>query len=337
MKKNKMVTIHIIALLFLLVGLAVTTASTVLLISYNKKSKSFEPITATVVGYKEKTNGLKAIIIEYNIDDKFYKLTSKHYDKKPEPLDRKIKIKYNPKNHSEIIWVDNNRNHKYLIAGLILLFGDAIIWMISYLSNQKNKVQLAEMNRTRAFTVPLKNKKTEEIDYKENIEKSIEQKNESKIENFTQNTPLFEEEEIPDIFKPNNEENIGEIKSEELSNTLEIDKPIIIEENNENVLELEKTISDEKNEKTQKIEFPQIIKSEEPVRLNIPEIPYDLDSPREAILSNVMETTIAIPTLNKEIINLNSITPEEQRKFKINENMKSEALSKLLDDIEKNS
>ena len=118
MKKNKMVTIHLIALLFLLVGLAVTTASTVLLISYNQKSNKYKETTAIVVDHKEKSNGLKAIVIEYNIGEKYYRLTSKHFDKKPEAIDSKIKIKYNPKNHNEIIWIDNNHNNKYLLAGI---------------------------------------------------------------------------------------------------------------------------------------------------------------------------------------------------------------------------
>ena len=68
-------------------------------------------------------------------------------------------------------------------------------------------------------------------------------------------------------------------------------------------------------------------------KLNIPEIPYDMDSPRETVVSNVLETTVALPVLKKETIELPS--KKENKSLKVNKNIKEDALSKLLDDIEK--
>jgi hypothetical protein len=89
-------------------------------------------------------------------------------------------------------------------------------------------------------------------------------------------------------------------------------------------------------EKTQELELPKMIVEEEPVKIKIAEIPYDMDSPREAVLSSVMETTIAIPTLNKEMIDLYAQPSKNPKTININNDMKNDALSKLLDDIDKN-
>ena len=359
MKKNKMVTIHLIALLFLLVGLAVTTASIVLLVSYNQKSKIYKPTTAVVVDHKEKSNGLKAIIIEYNIKDKYYRLTSKHYDKKPEAIDAKVKIKYNPKNHNEIIWVDNNHNHKYLMAGIILLLGDAIIWLISFFTGKKRKLEIAELTKTRGIDIPMAHEEQEEIklhDTEDVVEEPIVEEQpaveETIIEEYDPSVPLFEKEEIPEIFTPNPieeqienpviEEPIEEEKiviEEETVQEPVIEMPVEIENQvpeEETIPEIElPVLNEEEQGNTQELDLPKLIIEEEPTKITIPEIPYDLDSPREAVVSNVMETTIAIPTLNREMIDLYAQSPERPKQIKINDDMKNDALSKLLDDIEK--
>jgi len=359
MKKNKMVTIHLIALLFLLVGLAVTTASIVLLVSYNQKSKTYKPTTAVVVDHKEKSNGLKAIIIEYNIKDKYYRLTSKHYDKKPEAIDAKVKIKYNPKNHNEIIWVDNNHNHKYLMAGIILLLGDAIIWLISFFTGKKRKLEIAELTKTRGIDIPMAHEEQEEIklhDTEDVVEEPIVEEQpaveETIIEEYDPSVPLFEKEEIPEIFTPNPIEE--QIENPVIEEPIEGEKTVIEEETvQEPVIEMpveienqvpeEETIpeielpvlNEEEQGNTQELDLPKLIIEEEPTKITIPEIPYDLDSPREAVVSNVMETTIAIPTLNREMIDLYAQSPERPKQIKVNDEMKNDALSKLLDDIEK--
>jgi Holliday junction resolvasome RuvABC endonuclease subunit len=66
------------------------------------------------------------------------------------------------------------------------------------------------------------------------------------------------------------------------------------------------------------------------------ELFVEIKMPREAVLSSVMETTIAIPTLNKEMIDLYAQPSKNPKSININNDMKNDALSKLLDDIDKN-
>lgn len=285
-EKNKNIILYIIGVLMLFVGLAVTTASTIIIISFNIKQTKYIDTTAVVIKYDKKENGLRSIIVEYNIDEKYYQITSKHYSKNPEKLDTKIKIKYNPENPGEIIWIDNNRNGKYLASGLILLAGDILIWYIINLKD-KNKKETKSLEKNEMIenpgnikneTVELNNLESNNIEINDVKDESlvkeeiINDKKEEKIvskENETQtyNEPLLKKEEIPEIFR-----------KEDTSNN-EIKKDENIESNKED--------NSNKNE----VELP---------KLNISPIPYDMDSPRETVVSDVLEKTMNIPTIKKD-------------------------------------
>ena len=338
-KDNKSLILYIIGVLMLFVGLAVTTASTILIISHNIKSKEYKDTTAVVVGYDKKDNGLRAIIVEYSVDEKFYQITSNHYSKDPEKLDTELKIKYNPKNHGEIIWIDNNRNGKYLASGIILLVGDIAIWVIINLKDKKEKVAKARNDEKVASTPMPEEIKAEEIK-EEKVDESV-----TKTESPADGTiliPIISEDLIKEE-KEEIEEEKEEVKEQEpvvlkddtvalpiVKSVTGDEKPlfekekvpaIFTKEEDENV-ETEETAIDEFKKK----------KEEEP-KLNIPEIPYDLDSPRETVVTNVLETTVALPMLKKETIELPS--KKDNKSLKVNKDTKKDALSKLLEDIEK--
>lgn len=371
MKKNKMVTVKIVVLLLFLVGLAVTTASLVLIGTHAIKSLNYTPMNAIVVEHNEKENGLKAIVIEYNIENKYYRLKSKHFSKKPENIDSIVKIKYNPKKPTEVIWIDNNHNGKYLAAGLILLAGDVFIWFVLKLFDKESEESEKEN------TIPVKKEKPVK-------EKKQKQKKEKKKRGKEENQPLFEEEETPDIFKPLTPKELKKLEKEEKKklkqknkkeepiiesvaikeeqkeelikdepvrekvSTTKVEEPkkdknrlvlnlpemenlkqniseIIIEDSVE-ITDIKKT----ENSNPEKVTFN--FKQEIPKRIIIPEIPIDSDSPREAVLSNIMETTIAIPKLTNEKIEL--YTKNKNSSIKINKDFKDEALAQLLKNFE---
>ena len=358
-KDNKSLILYIIGILMLFVGLAVTTASTILIISHNIKSKEYKDTTAKVVAYDKKDNGLRAIIIEYSVNEKFYQITSNHYSKKPEKLDTEIKIKYNPKNHGEIIWVDNNRNGKYLASGIILLVGDIAIWFIINLKDKKKKGSLDD---TKSLTPIPEAIKTEEIK-----EEEIENKPETESQTPADGTiliPIIPEEKVEEQKEEVKEEVVEEEKEEQVEEPKEeIPEPILVKEvtaeipivkevgepigeplfakekipaifTKEEEATEDNALDEFKKKKEEKLPVPELpeIESEMP-KLNIPEIPYDMDSPRETVVSNVLETTVALPVLKKETIELPS--KKENKSLKVNKNIKEDALSKLLDDIEK--
>lgn len=351
-KVNKSLILYIIGFLVLFVGLAVTTASTILIISHNIKSKEYKDTTAKVVAYDKKDNGLRAIIIEYNVNEKFYQITSKHYSKKPEKLDTEIKIKYNPKNHGEIIWVDNNRNGKYLASGIILLVGDIAIWFVINLKDKKKKGTLDD---AKSLTPIPEDVKTKEIK-----EEPKEEKKETESTTPADGTiliPIISEETVEE----KKEESVEETKEEK--EEVEIPEPVMVKEataeipivkevgepvgeplfakekipaifTTEEEATEDNAVDEFKKKKEDKLPVPELSKLEsEMPKLNIPEIPYDTDSPREAVVTNVLETTVVLPVLKKETIELPS--KKENKSLKVNKDIKKDALSKLLDDIEK--
>ena len=85
----------------------------------------------------------------------------------------------------------------------------------------------------------------------------IEEEKREEAKELSDNQPLFNKEEIPEIFKPNSE-SLEEI---ELPEEKEKDLPV-------------------------EVEMP---------KLNIPEIPYDMDSPRDPAVNNVLDNTMSIP------------------------------------------
>lgn len=353
-KDSKSFILNIIGVLMLFVGLAVTTASIVLIVSHNIKSKEYKDTTAVVIAYDKKDNGLRAIIIEYTVNEKFYQITSNHYTNKPEKLDTKIKIKYNPKNHGEIIWIDNNRNSKYLASGLILLVGDIVIWFIIGLKDKKKK-------NTSTDPQPL-DKTPEKIK-----EEPVETKPIIETETPSDETiiiPTIPEEQIKEPVKEETPLEIQDEEPEEIEipkEDMEIKDPVIVKETTTELPTIKEeqveeplfakeevpaifaeyeppkeNIHDEfKNkENDEKLPVPELPKLENELpKINIPEIPYDMDSPREIVVSNVLETTVALPTLKKEMIELPS--NRENKSIKVDKNIKEDALSKLLDDIEK--
>lgn len=280
MKKNKMVTFRIIIILIFIIGLAITSSSTIVIFNNYRKSKKFTPITATVVDYDKKENGLRAIIIEYNLNEKYYQLTSKHYTSKPEKRDSEIKIKYNPENPSEIIWIDNNHNHKYLTSGLILLSGSILMFIVLSLLDKKipSKVALEQTGSIELL-------KEKEIVV--NIEDLPKQEESQRVETITEEQA--EKEEIITLEQKELEQ-VEQIISE----TQQI--PILKEDVQTNV---ETSISTNNIIEPKEIIDPILPKVEQP-KIIIPELPIDEDSPREAITSNILDMTVAMPALTKE-------------------------------------
>lgn len=281
MKNNKMVTFRIIIVLLFIVGLAITSASSIVIFNNYRKSKIYTPITAVVVAYDKKENGLRSIIIEYNIENKYYQITSKHYSSKPEKRDSEIKIKYNPENPSEIIWIDNNHNKKYLTSGLILVSGSILMFLVLNLLDKKkpNKVSLETTGTIELPTVKEVDSQISEMPAEETVkvEETITEEQASKEEIIT-----LEQKEL---------ENVNQIINE---TTLPVEEPKV-----ELQPEPKVEVPTQKVEQPQEVIDPILPKVETP-KIIIPELPVDDDSPREVITSNILDMTVAMPALTKE-------------------------------------
>lgn len=290
MKNNKMVTFRIIIVLLFIVGLAVTSSSLIVIFNNYKKAKIFTPINAVVVDHDKKDNGLKSIIVEYNLEEKYYRITSKHYSRKPEKIDTEIKIKYNPENPSEIIWVDNNHNNKYFISGLILLAGSIVMFMILIFVDSK-KTKLSKLEETGSLELPIQKEMVDEIS---EIQNSIQ--NDAKTETITEEQA--EKEEIITLEAAPTKEIPKE--SEAVAKQVVESEPVVEQPKEVEIPELPK--AEDISAKLVEAEEPTepILPKEEKTNAIIPELPVDEDSPREAITSNILDMTVAMPALTKE-------------------------------------
>lgn len=302
MKKDKMVTFRIIIVLMFIVGLAITSATAMVIFNNYRKFKIFTPITAKVVDYNKKDNGLKSIIIEYNINEKYYKITSKHYSKKPEKIDSEIRIKYNPEDPSQIIWIDNNHNKKYLASGIILVSGSALIFLVLTLLDKKKakKVVLEQQN---SIVLPTEKEIVNEIS-------DIPVQKDTPLDMTITEAQTKKEEII--TLEQKQLENVNQIMTE-------TSQPIVEQkvENQSESQQLSQQSADFSSSTPDSVPTPQpevpkqntitpqevvdpILPKIETPKIVIQELPVDDDSPREAVTSNILDMTVAMPALTKE-------------------------------------
>lgn len=276
MKKNKLITIKIVILLLFLVGLAVTSASSIIIINHHQKSKVFTPITAKVVEHKKKENGLKAIVIEYNINEKYYRITSKNYSKKPAKVDEEINIKYNPENPGDMIWIDNNNNKKYLSSGLILLFGSILMFVVfNFVDKKKNKsTKKKEVKLSDTIELPIQKEVVTEI-----VDLPMEKKEE-------QTHTIEVEENVITVESPTVNDSKVTLDEEEITIESKKEEPIV----NVEIVEVDPKVE------------PILPKIEQP-KIRIPH-QHEAEPPKEANTSNILDMTIAMPALNKEELTL---------------------------------
>ncbi len=115
-------------LIFAVVGIGLLLFSVSTIKTYSEKSKTFTETTSVVVDYAYDDEGLEAIIVEYTVDGKAYRKQSNSYSNMPKSKGTKVKVKYNPNNPSDAIWVNDSTNIVFpLVGGLFALVGIIIV------------------------------------------------------------------------------------------------------------------------------------------------------------------------------------------------------------------
>ena len=125
-------------LIFAVVGIGLLIFSVSTIASYNEKNKTYTEITSVVVDYAYDDEGLEAIIVEYTVDGQAYRKQSNSYSNMPKSKGTQVKIKYNPSDPSDAIWVNDSTNIVLPLAGgLFALVG--IIIVVSSAKKMKNE------------------------------------------------------------------------------------------------------------------------------------------------------------------------------------------------------
>ena len=94
-------------LIFAVIGIGLLLFSVSIIKNYNQKNKTYTETTSVVVDYAYDDEGLEAIIVEYTVDGKSYRKQSNSYSNMPKSKGTQVKVKYNPNNPSDAIWVND--------------------------------------------------------------------------------------------------------------------------------------------------------------------------------------------------------------------------------------
>lgn len=114
--------------IFAIIGAALLWFAVSTIKTYNEKSEIFKPAIATVVDYNQNSEGLQAIVVEYEVGGETYRKASNSYSNMPKSIGSTVEIKYNPLNPKDAIWVNDSTNIIMpLVGGLFVLVGFIII------------------------------------------------------------------------------------------------------------------------------------------------------------------------------------------------------------------
>lgn len=125
-------------LIFAVIGIGLLLFSVSTIKNYNQKNKTYTETTSVVVDYAYDDEGLEAIIVEYTVNGKAYRKQSNSYSNMPKSKGTQVKVKYNPNDPSDAIWVNDSTNIVLpLVGGLFALVG--IIIVVSSVKKMKSE------------------------------------------------------------------------------------------------------------------------------------------------------------------------------------------------------
>lgn len=111
----------IFGLLFVIVGVGLGIFAANSISSYNEKDSAFVETVAEVIQYKYNSDGLRAIVVEYEVDGNTYTKVSNSYSSSPKSIGTEVGIKYDPINPSDAIWSSDSTNVIMPIFSIIFI------------------------------------------------------------------------------------------------------------------------------------------------------------------------------------------------------------------------
>lgn len=127
-KEPKPIVKILMGLLCLLVGIGLISFGIKKMNDFKEKNKTYIETIAKVVDYKDDFDSdgdrMQAEIVEYTVNGETYRATSPDSSTDPDALGSEVKIKYNPNNPEEVIWVgDNTHIILFIVGGVFALVG----------------------------------------------------------------------------------------------------------------------------------------------------------------------------------------------------------------------
>ena len=286
----------IFGLIFTLCGVALLFYSFQTIKDYKEKDAKYIEVSAEVVDYRENSEGLLAIIAEYEVDGEKYTKTGSTYSNSPKSIGSKVSVKYNPINPKDSIWKNDSTN---LVLPLVST-GFTLVGLLIFI--------------TGIFGFKGKNKK----DSSDEVNKAINDFETSQNENNIVDNTLGAVA-APVVSALNNTENVSvsnetiqaneENKVGELEQSATVSKPEtegvvptveqnVISENNNNEIQIEKHV-----------EVAPVVEPQ-PVVETIPNVESVNETMPQSVVTSEPLVENVVPTIEQNVVVENTITNE---------------------------
>lgn len=114
----------ILGVIILIVGVCILVFSISSIKSYNEKNKTYIETVSEVVDYEYRGDQEKAPIVEYEVNGVKYEKTHNSSSTNPLPRGSKVRLKYNPNDPTDVIWVTDASNILFpTVGGVFTLIG----------------------------------------------------------------------------------------------------------------------------------------------------------------------------------------------------------------------
>ena len=287
----------IFGLVFTLCGVALLFYSFQTIKDYKEKDAKYIEVSAEVVDYKENSEGLLAIIAEYEVDGQKYSKTGSTFSNSPKSIGSRVSVKYNPKNPKDSIWKNDSTN---LVLPLVST-GFTLVGLLIFI--------------TGILGFKDKNKK----DSSDEVNKAINDFETSQNENNIVDNTLGAVA-APVVSALNNTENVsvsnettqvnGENKVGELEQSATVSKSEtegvvptveqnVVSENNNNEIQVEKSV-----EVTPVVEAQPVVETisnAEPLNESIPQPVVTSEPVVENVVPNVEQNVVVENTTTNEV------------------------------------
>ena len=279
----------IFGLVFTLCGVALLFYSFQTIKDYKEKDAKYIEVSAEVVDYKENSEGLLAIIAEYEVDGQKYSKTGSTFSNSPKSIGSRVSVKYNPKNPKDSIWKNDSTNlvlplvsTGFTLVGLLIFItgilgfkdknkkdsSDEVNKAINDFETSQNENNIVD-NTLGAVAAPL----VSALNNTENVSVSNE------------TTQVNGENKVGELEQP---VTVSKSKTEEVVPTVEQN---VVSENNNNEIQGEKPV-----EVTHVVEAQQVVETisnAEPLNESIPQPVVTSEPVVENVVPNVEQNVVS--------------------------------------------
>ena len=287
----------IFGLVFTLCGVALLFYSFQTIKDYKEKDAKYIEVSAEVVDYKENSEGLLAIIAEYEVDGQKYSKTGSTFSNSPKSIGSRVSVKYNPKNPKDSIWKNDSTNlvlplvsTGFTLVGLLIFItgilgfkdknkkdsSDEVNKAINDFETSQNENNIVD-NTLGAVAAPL----VSALNNTENVSVSNE------------TTQVNGENKVGELEQP---VTVSKSKTEEVVPTVEQN---VVSENNNNEIQVEKPV-----EVTPVVESQPVVETisnAEPLNESIPQPVVTSKPVVENVVPNVEQNVVVENTTTNEV------------------------------------